>query len=813
MIAGAGSGKTRALTHRIAYLIEQGVSPWNVLAVTFTNKAANEMKERIIKLLKKIKRTSGNISGGEIGVGGWGNDSASGTGLGGEVRSIGGGAGNLNLDFSKNFSDLSNDYLPTIGTFHSVCVRILRKHIHNLDYETGFVIYDEADQQILMKRLMEELKIDSKNMNPKVVLGAISNAKSQLIDEKNFSQYVDGMFMEKVASLYGPYQKALKQNNALDFDDLIMKTVELFRKFPEILEYYQEKFRYISVDEYQDTNHAQYVLIKLLAEKYRNLCVIGDEDQSIYSWRGATIKNILDFEKDYPEAKIILLEQNYRSTRVILDAAHNIISKNRNRKEKKLWTENKDGALVKRYLCHNERHEGELIANEILEILKQYESPNYNDFVVLYRTNAQSRVLEEVFLRYGIPYRIVGGIRFYERKEIKDMLAYLRVIQNPNYSVSFTRIINVPTRKIGAKTIETLQSYGSRNGLSLFQAMKNAVSVDGLSDTKSSDIEKFVKLIGDLQGKNREFPASGVIKHVLEDAKYRDFLDDGTSEGETRLENVKELISVASKYDSLEPGISLSIFLEEVSLIADIDRADDGQNAVTFMTVHSAKGLEFPYVFVAGLEEGIFPHNRSLLDSGELEEERRLMYVAMNRAMERLYLLHAMERMLYGESRMNAPSQFLNDIPPELVEDNFGGHGKVKKFLDLAGEIIRGSSSSGAGFSEDGLGVSGSGELAGGRGSSFDGSAGGFFGNKIARREVGGLNNGGAGSWVTGRPVPYEEDSSVEIVFNVGDKVVHNSFGDGVIVDIKGGVVTVAFSNSKIGTKKLALSVAPLRKV
>jgi len=727
VIAGAGSGKTRALTHRIAYLImEKGVPAWNILAVTFTNKAANEMKNRVMKL---IGLSSSGVE-----------------------------------KFARGYMDSLREEIPTIGTFHSVCVRILRKHLQLLDFESSFVIYDDADQQILMKKLMEEQGIDSKKMNPKAVLGAISNAKNQLIDDKKFAQYVDGLFMEKVASLYGPYQKALKQNNALDFDDLIMKTVELFTKFPEILAQYQEKFRYISVDEYQDTNHAQYVLIKLLASKYRNICVIGDEDQSIYSWRGATIKNILDFEKDYPEAKVVLLEQNYRSTQTILDAAHSVISKNRARKEKKLWTENSGGEKIKLFIARNERHEGEIIASEITEILRRYEKPNYNDFVVLYRTNAQSRVMEEVFLRYGIPYRIVGGIRFYERKEIKDMLAYLRVILNPNDGVSLMRIINVPARKIGSKTLDILQGYAHRQGVSLFQAMKEVASIDGLNDGKSAEIGRFVELILGLQKSNSEFAAAGVVKHVLEDAKYREFLDDGSSEGETRLENVRELISVASKYDALEPGISLSIFLEEVSLIADIDTAEDGESAVTFMTVHSAKGLEFPYVFVAGLEEGIFPHNRSLLDRDQLEEERRLMYVAMTRAMERLHLLCASERMLYGEYRMNSPSQFLSDIGKELLEGNFGARTK--------------------GF--------------------FDPSESGFDNKPLPVEPFGGFDVAGES---------FEDRVSEGGLYAIGEKVIHNIFGTGIVKEVQGGVITVKFDDSEVGTKKLAASIAPLKRV
>lgn len=759
VLAGAGSGKTRALTHRIAYLIqEHGVNPWNILAVTFTNKAAKEMKQRVSKLLSGWMISSGP-SGDTFGQ-------------------------STPLIFKNNFMDLRNSALPTIGTFHSICVRILREHIHLLDYEKSFAIYDDTDQQLLMKRLMEDAGMDVKKINPKAILGFISNAKNQLIGPKEFMNYVDGAFSEKVSSLYGPYQNALKQNNALDFDDLIMKTVELFTKFPEVLAHYQEKFKYISVDEYQDTNHAQYILIKLLAEKYKNICVIGDEDQSIYSWRGATIKNILDFEKDYPNAKVVFLEQNYRSTQTILDASNAIISKNRNRKPKKLWTESAGGATIKHWLAHNERHEGELIAHEINKILESYENPTYNDFVVLYRTNAQSRAMEEIFLRYGIPYKIIGGVKFYERKEIKDMLAYLRVIQNPNDSVSLFRIINVPSRKIGSQTLEVISGYAKRQNISVFQALKEVRSIDGLSDTKISDIEKFVSLIKELNEVNKNVPASGVIKHVLVEAKYRDFLDDGTAEGETRLENVSELISVANKYDSLEPGMSLSIFLEEVSLIADIDTADDSENSVTFMTVHSAKGLEFPYVFVAGLEEGIFPHNRSLMEPEQLEEERRLMYVAMTRARLGLYLLHARERTLYGESRVNAPSQFLNDIPEALVEDNFGGHGRG--FGGGLGFSHGGS----AGFGTSGFGSSG------------DYLGGGFDGIAVPYEKSDGYSK-----------ISEEEGTEGEIVYAVGETVVHNIFGKGLVIAVQGGVLTVKFDNPEHGTKKLAASVAPLRKV
>lgn len=699
VIAGAGSGKTKALTNRIAWLIrEKGVNPREILAVTFTNKAAGEMKDRVLNLV---------ASGGET-------DS------------------------------------PTIGTFHSVCVRILRKQIHNLDYENSFVIYDTADQQILMKRIMEDMSFDPKKLNPKAVLAHISNAKNQLLGPKEYCGYAHDYFAEKVAEIYPVYQKRLKENNALDFDDIIMKTVELFKKFPNILDYYQEKFKFISVDEYQDTNRAQYVLVNTLAEKYRNICVIGDADQSIYGWRGATIGNILDFEKDYPDVKTVSMEQNYRSTQVILEGANTVISKNRQRLEKNLWTSRDGGEKIMHWLADNERHEGELIAREIEKNLIAREYPNYNDYVVLYRTNAQSRVFEEVFLRYGIPYKIVGGVKFYERKEIKDVLAYLRLVQNRNDSVSLMRIINTPTRKIGAKTFEAVRNFALKNNISLFNGMLLADEIPELNAGKAEAVEKFVKLIKDLQNLNTEFTASGMIKHVVELSGYKKYVNDGSVEGEARMENISELVSVAQKYDKLEPGISLNIFLEEISLISDIDMVDGDDNAVTLMTVHSAKGLEFSNVFIAGLEEGIFPHSRSLLDREELEEERRLMYVAMTRAMDKLYMLHARNRTLYGESRSNAPSQFLADINKDLIEANFGGHGaRTHMSIQDIGET----------------------------------------------------------------PVPVELDEGFDIELSIGDKVEHNAFGGGIVVDIKGGVATIAFEDSKIGIKKLALSIAPLKKV
>lgn len=692
IIAGAGSGKTRALTHRIAYLIrEKGVRPWNILAVTFTNKAASEMKNRIMKLVQ------------------------------------------------NNENDM-----PTVGTFHSLCVRILRRDGHLLGYENQFVIYDGNDQVVLMKELMRQHAIDEKQVNPKAVLGHISQAKNQLIGWEEYQYLNHNYFTEKVAELYKSYQKELAKNQAMDFDDLIMKTVQLFKENPDILDHYQERYRYISVDEYQDTNHAQYTFVKMLAEKYRNICVIGDPDQSIYSWRGANMQNILDFEKDYPEALIIKLEQNYRSTSIILDAAHAIIEKNRNRKEKRLWTEREGGDNIRMWTARDERDEAFLIAQEIGKQLRSYEHPEYKDFAVLYRTNAQSRVLEEAFMRHGIPYKIVGGVNFYERKEIKDMIAYLRLIQNPDDSVSLMRIINTPARKIGAKSLETLMNYAYLHNISVFRAMERVHDITELG-AKQTVFANFANMIKHFQKLNQEYSAAGMIKHVLVETGYRDMLiAEKTPEGEARLENIKELVSVADKYQALEPGLSLATFLEEIALISDLDKVADSDNAVTLMTLHSAKGLEFPIVFLAGLEEGIFPHSRALFDPMELEEERRLMYVGLTRAMNFLVLLYAKQRMLYGEFKANAPSQFLSDIPEELIEG-----AQVAKTYD------------------------------------FD-----------------------------VRPIPVEEETwHPPVELSEGDRVRHRSFGEGVVIALNGGIVTIAFKNPKFGVKKLAQSIAPLEKL
>ncbi|HEC21147.1 MAG TPA: ATP-dependent DNA helicase PcrA, partial [Candidatus Peregrinibacteria bacterium] len=516
IIAGAGSGKTRALTYRVAYLIkEKKVKPWQIFAVTFTNKAAGEMKERVRELVGIPK----------------------------------------DADFN------SNDQ-PMIGTFHATCVQILRREIHHLGYENRFVIFDDTDQLSLMKRLMKAMQISDKNLNPKAVLGNISNAKNHLIGPDEYARKASTFFEERVAKVYPLYQKELRKNNALDFDDLIMITVELFQKYESILDKYQSRWQYVLVDEYQDTNEAQYQLVKLLAEGHRNLCVVGDPDQMIYSWRGANIQNILNFEKDYPEAKVIKLEQNYRSTQNILKAANAVIYKNRKRVEKELWTDNEEGSKVMLGECDSERHE----ADYLIQKIKEEKDFKYKDFVILYRMNAQSRVLEEAFLRHGIPYKIIGGVRFYSRKEIKDILAYLRLIHNPYDDVSLLRIINTPPRKIGARTLQILQEEASQSYTSLYSVIERIDKLPDLNEGKRETFRKFRDVIKKLQSLNGQMNASHLIKELLIESGYKKFLQNGSEEGEIRMENVWELVSVAQKYDDLEPGVSLATFLEEAAL-------------------------------------------------------------------------------------------------------------------------------------------------------------------------------------------------------------------------------------------------------
>ncbi len=630
--------------------------------------------------------------------------------------------------------------MPTVGTFHSVCVQILRREIHNIGRDNNFLIYDATDQKLLMKRIFKEQRIEEKEFNPRAILAAISSAKSRMIQPEKF--FVNSVFAEKVAGLYPIYEKKLAKSSALDFDDLLLKIVELFEKHPKILKKYQEKWHFISVDEYQDTNLAQARITNLLAEKYRNLCVIGDPDQSIYSWRGAEISNIRDFKKKYPETKIIKLEQNYRSTPTILEAANAVISKNKGRDEKKLWSKKKEGEKIYLLELNDEREEAEFIAAEIERKIREA-NLFYRDCVVLYRTNAQSRVIEEVFLKHGIPHRIIGGVKFYARKEIKDVLSYLRIIQNPRDDLSLLRILNVPSRKIGLRTVEVLQNLANSHSYGIWDALKNCEQTE-IPTTKQLVLKDFVRLIESLRKLNQTQTASQIIKHLLARVKLKEWwMQDGETEGETRFENVMELISVASKYDALEGGISLATFIEEVALLTDADQIEEKENAVLLMSLHAAKGLEFPVVFIAGLEQNIFPHSRTLLDMKQLEEERRLFYVGITRAMESLFLLRARQRMFFGETQMNAPSEFLNDIPLNLLAE------ESKRELKRRG-----------------------------------------FGEKMLPDE--------------------NQPGGLVTEFEEGDRVHHPVFGEGVVLKIVGGVINVHFP---AGVKKLAISIAPLRKI
>jgi DNA helicase-2/ATP-dependent DNA helicase PcrA len=612
ILAGPGSGKTKVITHRVAYLIKScGVSPNHIIAVTFTNKAAREMRERLEQL------------------------------LGQAVEAL------------------------TLGTFHAICARILRREGKAIGLDSSFVIYDEEDQLSLIKQALEELSLDPKQYAPRALRSAIGAAKSRLINPEDYAQRVSSYFEEIVHRVYQLYQQLLSQGQAVDFDDLLMKTVQLFQHHSQILKRYQSKYVHILVDEFQDTNVVQYMLMKNLAGKYRNLCVVGDPDQSIYSWRFADLRNILSFERDYPEAKVVFLEQNYRSTKTILGVASDIISANLQRKPKRLWTENKDGASVTVIESYNAEEEAQSVVNEIERLVGQ-EQISLKDCAVMYRVNAQSRALEETFLRYGLPYRLVGGTRFYQRREIKDIIAYLRLIHNTQDNISLVRIINVPIRGIGHRTLSQLQSWTKTHNFSLFNAITQVSNEKILPQRITQALTGFNNVMTDLIAQSREPSLSALLDKVLELTRYREHILN-KEEGHDRWENIMELRSVASEYDDLSTEEALAAFLEKVSLVSDIDELDERADAVTLITLHQAKGLEFPVVFIVGLEEGIFPHRKSFDDPEQMEEERRLCYVGITRAKERLYLLRSYRRSLFGGSTANPPSRFLQDISPDLI--------------------------------------------------------------------------------------------------------------------------------------------------
>ena len=720
ILAGAGSGKTRVLTHRIAYLMEEmGVNPWNILAITFTNKAAQEMRERVDKLV------------------GFGSESI------------------------------------WVSTFHSACVRILRRHIDNLGYDTNFTIYDTDDQKSLMKDVCRKLNIDTKVYKERSLLAQISHAKDELLTPDDMEMKAAGDYnMKKVASVFREYQAALRKNNALDFDDLIVKTVELFQNCGAVLEYYQERFKYIMVDEYQDTNTAQFKFISLLAQKYENLCVVGDDDQSIYKFRGANIGNILGFERVFPDAKVIRLEQNYRSTKNILNAANQVIANNTERKAKTLWTENEEGSKVHFRQFFNAYEEAEYVAGEIGR-MKREGMGSYRDCAILYRTNAQSRIFEEKFIAANIPYKLVGGVNFYARKEIKDLLCYLKTIDNARDDLAVQRIINVPKRGIGATTLGRVQDYADNMGISLYEALRVAEEVPSIGRSLSK-IDGFVTFIQSLKSKADVLSVEELLQEVIDDTGYVAELEaEDTEESRARIENIDELISKTAAYqeamEEQNQPATLSGFLEEVALVADIDTVDPDQDYVLLMTLHSAKGLEFPKVFMVGMEDGIFPSHMTISygDDGELEEERRLCYVGITRAMKDLTLTCAQQRMIRGETQYNKVSRFVREIPRELVDLGHTIQEKKPKAEDLIPTPTKYSK----------------------------------------MKEILQSRNY--------KPREFKVTKSGSLDYEVGDTVRHIKFGVGIVKEIvEGGrdyEVTVEFD--KVGVKKMFESFAKLKKI
>lgn len=621
VIAGAGSGKTKVLTHKIAYLIsEKYVKPWNIIAITFTNKAANEMKERIQNII----------------------------------------------------GDAANDLW--MGTFHSICVKILRKYIDRIGFDHSFLIFDTSDQKTLIKECLKDLKVDDKLFTDRAVLSEISNGKNEMLEPKDYkTKYAGDFRRETIGNIYELYQQRLKENNALDFDDIINYTIKILTENPDVLEYYTEKFKYVLVDEYQDTNKAQFMLVSILASKYGNITVVGDNDQGIYSFRGADITNILNFEKDFPGTKIIKLEQNYRCTGNILKAANAVIKHNENKYEKKLWTANDEGELPSIYQAEDEYDEASYVVKQINH-LKTEEYYKYSDFVVLYRMNSQSRAIEDILRREDIPYKIVGGLKFYERKEIKDIIAYLRLIYNTSDNISLKRIINEPKRGIGKTSLDNIQQISEQNGISMYEVIKNSEQY-GLNRVKAN-ADDFINLIEELRTKQNELSISELIKETLNKSGYTKALElENSVEAESRIQNLEEFLTVAIEFEEEFADNTLGEFLENITLSSDIDNVEDAENSVTLMTLHSAKGLEFPTVFLVGLEEGIFPGYKSIGEENALQEERRLFYVGITRAKEHLFLTCAKRRTIFGSTSYNAISRFVKEIPEELLN----GYDKMQK--------------------------------------------------------------------------------------------------------------------------------------
>lgn len=725
ILAGAGSGKTKTLTHRIAYLIEEKkVSPERILAVTFTNKAAQEMRERIEKLLSQSEAAE---------------------------------YGALVLP-------------PHIGTFHNICAKILRREIEVLGYGRNFNIIDDQDQQSIVKRVMKELEMDPDQVRPRSLLEAISKAKNAQMEPEQYLLQTGSYYEELAAKVYERYQKELKNTNALDFDDMIRLTVKLFQEYPKVLEKYQELFRYVMVDEYQDTNSLQYTLVHLLAKKHGNIFVIGDDYQSIYGWRQADIRNILNFEKDYPEAAVIVLDQNYRSTQVILDAATGVIEKNVHQRHKKLWTETKAGELITLCPAEDEEAEARFVAETVQEEMKKGRTAS--DFAVLYRTNAQSRIVEEMFLRYSINYRIVGGLKFYQRKEIKDVISYVKLLQNPKDVLALERIVNEPKRSIGRATLDRWIAFSRAKDMSVMEAAYElSTETSDLRDGKIKLIKQFADIFLKIRAtmeSRTDLKLTELLDLLTEESGYFDSLADGTSEGEVRQENVRELFSVAQKFNDTSLDQALERFLEEVALSSDTDEINRESEAVHVMTVHSAKGLEFPIVFILGLEEGVFPHSRSALSPQEMEEERRLMYVGLTRAKERVCLLYTEQRTIFGSTQVNPPSRFISEIPSHLIDEK-----ELKRTGMMGKRHFRKS----------------------------------FHSFPVATKKVGSLKEAlkiSEGNTETAEPLTFSD-------VRPGDMVEHPQFGSGLIVSIAGTLATIAFKRA--GVKKMMLGVAPLKKV
>lgn len=716
VLAGAGSGKTRALTYRIAHLVEQGVAPWNILAITFTNKAAREMKERIAALLP---------NGGDV----W------------------------------------------VGTFHSICVRILRREIEHLSgYTKAFTIYDGDDQVKLASAILKELELNEKMYPPREILSKISAAKDEMLSPQEYALKPSDDFRHKFfAETYKMYDQRLRAANALDFDDLIIKTLELFAAFPDVLAYYSARFHYIHVDEYQDTNYAQYMLVKLLSSQHSNLCVVGDDDQSIYAWRGADIRNILEFEKDFPSAHVVRLEQNYRSTGYILQAANAVIANNVGRKEKALWTDKGDGEKLCVIPVRDEQEEADALCSEIRSLMKTH-GYRYSDFAVLYRINAQSRVPEMALSRNGIPYRIYGGQKFFDRMEVKDAIAYLRVLVNPSDEISLMRVVNTPRRGIGPAAIEAWQTFAKSKEVPLFSALFDLEEAVDMPLRLRQPLERFTTVIRGLLALRDVLPLPELMQHVLEDtglmAQYRDNPND---ENQTRLENLKELLGAVKEFQDTHEDATLETYLDTAALVADVDNLQEDTRAVTMMTLHSAKGLEFPVVFILGAEEGFFPHSRAQGDDAQLEEERRLCYVGITRARQRAYLLHTSMRNIFGSTRSSVASRFLAEIPEETVE------------VRRTGQTMR---------RQDTLRAA----------------------NAAAQKRP---PNRSFGAQPVRPAATAPAPSAPAPRYNVGEKVKHNIFGSGTVVGIKGdgdkAMLSVAFDGK--GVKQLSAGMAPLTRL